>query len=174
MKKIPIERVRRIAQELSKQALSEYSLPDGIKNNLHLTTGFEDDCHVFHLYVPEEKPEDGIIATIRVHAVTGDSAIEVFLPRIGEEKGVDKAKKLSTVRLEGIARTFAREVLRRYIIPETVKEKVVSRASYQDNFYVIEDYVPGEQAEDDKTIAIIRVNIDTTEVEMEVFLEEAP
>ncbi|MGD2180823.1 hypothetical protein [Lusitaniella coriacea] len=83
-KKIKNNELERIAQELCRNTLRDYVIPDHVKENLTLGFGQEGDpdFRVFELYVAGKRPEDAqSIIVIKVNIYTGEANAEVFLEK---------------------------------------------------------------------------------------------
>ena len=66
-----LDELEEIARVATQKALENYIVPEEYKNNLVLTTLFDDDNRIFQLYIPGEKPKDAlIIATATVNKNT--------------------------------------------------------------------------------------------------------
>jgi hypothetical protein len=80
MKKIPLDELQETARQLIIRALEGYFIPDEIRDDLVLTTLFEEDDRVFVLYIPGKNRSDAKeIARARVNIFTGEGAVEVGL-----------------------------------------------------------------------------------------------
>lgn len=69
-----------IAREATREALRGRPITDEIRANLTLGRYIDGEYGVFDLYLPADRPQDARpIATTRVHRVTQEVAVEVFI-----------------------------------------------------------------------------------------------
>ena len=79
MKKMTLEQLEEVAQNLTRTELRKYVVPDELWQELVLGTFFEAEETVFELYVPGERPEDAkVITRARINKVSGEGEVEVF------------------------------------------------------------------------------------------------
>ncbi|MEM9074258.1 MAG: hypothetical protein AAGE52_37540 [Myxococcota bacterium] len=80
---LSIAELRDRAKALVRDALSAHPpIPDGYREQLVLGMGLEGDERIFELYVPADRPEDGLllaIAKLNVHS--GEGLVQVFPER---------------------------------------------------------------------------------------------
>jgi hypothetical protein len=79
--KLSLAQCEGIAREATREHLRGYELPSGIREKLTLGSSLEDDQWIFELYIPGQKPQDGIVLTrTKVNRNNGICEVEVFLP----------------------------------------------------------------------------------------------
>lgn len=78
-KRLKLEEMQELARVATRRALADYTIPDGLWEQLVLGVQFDGDDRIFELYVPNERPEDAwVISQARVHAVTGECEVKVL------------------------------------------------------------------------------------------------